>query len=102
MRLSFEHGPIEDGAYHGAVTQHVLEDPGALSGRARRFLAPQGRRAVPVDRYQAWYVCTDLDGRQVAGPDGGLTRLERFFARFGGLAFGTERPAAGGEYRSTR
>jgi hypothetical protein len=81
------------------VTQHVLDNPGALSERAWRFLAAQSRRAVPADRDHAWYVCTDLDGRQVPGPHGGLTRLELFFARFGGLVFGTERPALSDSYR---
>jgi hypothetical protein len=81
------------------VTRHVLDDPGALSERARRFLVPHTRPQAPTARDDAWYVCTGADDRQVPGPDGGLDRLQRFFARFGGLTFATERPRVGARYR---
>lgn len=81
------------------MTLHVLDDPGALSERARRFLASQTVSPVSLTRGIAWYVCTDVDDREVRGPDGGLARLQEFFARFGGLTFGTERPPAGGLYQ---
>lgn len=84
------------------MTRHVLEDAHALSERARRFLAPQVLSAIPTNQNHAWYVCTDLEDRRVPGPAGGLDRLEQFFARFGGLAFATERLATGTGYQFDR
>ena len=87
--------------YSCAVIRHVLDDPGALSSRARDFLDRHGRRSpIELDDPGRWYECRSVDGDVAAGPAGGLERLMSFVARFGGMAFCGERPGCGGAHRN--
>jgi hypothetical protein len=81
------------------VTPHLLDDLGALTQRAQRFLAEHGRRGSNgADLEREWYECTDMDGVPMAGPDGGLERLQNFIAQYGGLTFCQERPGCNGKH----
>ena len=71
------------------MTRHVLDDPGGLTERARRFLAKHSRHT----RLEL------ADGQPVGGPAGGRQRLEEFIARFGGLWFCRERPGCERRHR---
>lgn len=89
--------------YPSGVTLHLLDDLGVLTQRAQRFLAEHARRGSE-DHHEVqreWYECTDLDGNQVTGPEGGFDRLQAFVAQYGGISFCQERPGCNGKHSQT-
>ncbi len=82
------------------MTLHLLDDLGVLTQRAQVFLTKHAR-VGSLDQHEIqreWYECTDLHGNVIAGPDGGLDRLQAFVAQYGGLTFCQERPGCTGKH----
>jgi|tagenome__1003787_1003787.scaffolds.fasta_scaffold20953047_5 hypothetical protein len=76
-----------------------MEDLDVLTRRAQLFLTEHAHRApARAEVEREWYECTDLDGTVIAGPEGGLERLQDFIAQYGGLTFCQERPGCNGKH----
>lgn len=84
--------------YSLGVDGHLIDDPAVLTRRAQTFLGDHARREAPGQGAGEQYVCTDPDGSEVDGPDGGQAHLQAFVARYGGLAFCPERPGCDGKH----